>query len=606
VEQRFYNRMLLRLVGLPIAALAILAVLLGFGLKNVEQSARSMDHSDQIIAQSDLVLKLIIDEETGLRGYLLTHDRLFLEPMQKADQTLDSQFDALAKMIRRRPDQIAALRQIQLAHQQWQLEATREINDPAPASQMEAQLLDRKKSMDDIRARMAAFVRTEQQVRDQRTASFQNISSKSETALGILILFIAIVIAWLTQRSFVAVATVHRKQLEEIRLASQESYAREQWLNTTLRSIGDAVIACDVNGRVSFMNPVAEQLTGWDEASAKGHPLPDIFPIFNESTRAIVENPVDKVRRLGTIVGLANHTILISKDNKEICIDDSGAPIRNSAGDMIGVVLVFRDITDRKLSDDALMRAEKLAAAGRLAASVAHEVNNPLEGLTNLVYIARQTDELEEVRTLLIQAEEELGRIAHITRQSLGFYRELTSATLYNPSEIIRDVTEFYRPRAHSQGVSLAVRSDIETEILGVAGEIRQVLSNLIANSIDASTSGCKIRLHAKSAHDPRDPSRHGVRISIADSGSGISPKHLEEIFEPFFTTKKDTGTGLGLWVSRQLVEKNGGSLHVRSCTTGAHRGTTFSMFLPASGKPPEPTEAHVNPTLEAEPVQTN
>ena len=606
MEQRFYNRMLLRLLGLPVLALAILAILLGFGLQNVEQSARSVDHSDQILTQSDLVLKLIIDEETGLRGYLLTHDRQFLEPMQKADQTLDGQFASLAQMIRRRPSELAALRQIQLAHQQWHLEATREINDPAPPSQMDAQLLDRKKSMDDIRTKMDAFIQTETQVRDQRASSFGRLSSKSELEFGLLILLIAIVITWLTQRAFVAVATVHRRQLVDIRLTSQESYAREQWLNTTLRSIGDAVIACDVEGCVSFMNPIAEQLTGWDEASAKGHPLPDIFPIFNESTRAVVENPVDKVRRLGTIVGLANHTILISKEGKEVCIDDSGAPIRNSAGDMIGVVLVFRDITDRKLSDDALMRAEKLAAAGRLAASVAHEVNNPLEGLTNLVYIARQTDEIEEVRTLLIQAEEELGRIAHITRQSLGFYREITSATLYNPSEIISEVTEFYRPRAHSKNIRLAVLSEVEIEILGISGEIRQVLSNLIANSIDASSSGCQIHLHAKSAFDPKEPSRRGVRISIADNGSGITSAHLKEIFEPFFTTKKDTGTGLGLWVSRQLVEKSGGSLHVRSCTSGAHRGTTFSMFLPASGKIPETADAHLNPTLEAEPVQTN
>ena len=592
MEQRFYNRMLLRLLGLPIVALALVAILLAYGFQRVEQSARAMDHSDQAIAQADLVLKLIIDEETGLRGFLLTHDRVFLQPLDTANQTLDKQFDTLATMVRKRPAQVALLRRMQMSHQQWELEATREINNPTSPAQMESQLLDRKKSMDEIRLQMAEFTQLEQRLRDERTSSFGQVGRATQIEFVLLILSIAIVIAWMTQRSFVSVATVHRKQLEDIRSASQESYAREQWLNTTLRSIGDAVIACDSDGRVSFMNPVAEQLTGWDEASAKGKHLPEIFPIFNESTRAVVENPVDKVRRLGTVVGLANHTILIRRDGKEICIDDSGAPIRSSTRDLIGVVLVFRDITDRKLSDDALMRAEKLAAAGRLAATVAHEVNNPLEGLTNLVFIARQTDELDEVRRLLIQAEEELGRIAHITRQSLGFYREITSATLYNPSEIIRDVSDFYRARALSQGITLVVRSDVETEILGISGEIRQVLSNLLANSIDASSTGSQIYLTAKGAVDPRDVSRRGVRISIADNGSGISPKHLEEVFEPFFTTKKDTGTGLGLWVSRQLVEKNGGSLHVRSCVDGAHPGTTFSMFLPSAGNTDDPIEA--------------
>jgi PAS domain S-box-containing protein len=584
VEQRFYNRMLLRLLGLPIVALAILAMILAFGLQRVDRSAREMDRSDRIIAQADSLYRLIIDEETGLRGYLLTHDPVFLQPMREADQRLDPEFDLLTNLVQNRPDQVARIRQLRTAHQQWELEAAREIGNPPTPVEIEKLLFARKQAMDDMRDRVRQFLQEEQTLRDQRAATFSRTSQRSATQLSIFIVLIALVIAWVTQRFFVGLTKVHSTQLEEIRTAIQESYEREQWLNTTLRSIGDAVIACDAEGRVSFMNPVAEHLTGWDESSAKSKELPEVFPIFNENTRAVVENPVDKVRRLGTVVGLANHTYLLRSDGKEICIDDSGAPIRNNSGDIIGVVLVFRDITDRRLSDDALMRAEKLAAAGRLAASVAHEVNNPLEGLTNLVYLARSTDEPNEVRRLLSQAEQELGRIAHITRQSLGFYREVTSTALYNPSVVIREVSDFYQIRAHSQGVSFVVQTPVEMEILGIAGEIRQVLSNLLANSLDASSSGARIRFHARSASDPRNPSRHGVRISIADSGTGISPKHLEEIFEPFFTTKKDTGTGLGLWVSRQLVEKNGGTLRVRSSVSGMRRGTTFSLFLPESG----------------------
>jgi signal transduction histidine kinase len=231
------------------------------------------------------------------------------------------------------------------------------------------------------------------------------------------------------------------------------------------------------------------------------------------------------------------------------------------------------------------MRAEKLAAAGRLAASVAHEVNNPLEGLTNLVYIALRSNDLNEIRHLLSQAESELGRIAHITRQSLGFYRETSTPTHFKPATIVREVADFYTSRATSLGVSFVVNTRTEREVLGSAGELRQILSNLLANSLDASASGSTIRIEASSAIDPRDLSRLGVRITIADTGFGIPPKHLESIFEPFFTTKKDTGTGLGLWVSRELVEKHGGSLRVRSRTTDPLCGTVFSIFLPNQGK---------------------
>jgi PAS domain S-box-containing protein len=417
--------------------------------------------------------------------------------------------------------------------------------------------------------------------RAERSADNAQISRNARIELILVVALIAALLAWETRRIFRKLTAAYNHQIREIKQRVEESYAREQWLNTTIRSIGDAVIACDTDGNVVFMNLVAEQLTGWQEAEARGVSLHDVFPIFNEDTRAVVENPVDKVRRLGTVVGLANHTFLVSKNGTEICIDDSGAPIRDSAGKMIGVVLVFRDITDRRLSEGALMRAEKLAAAGRLAASVAHEVNNPLEGLTNLVYLARRSEEVEEIRQLLMQAESELGRIAHITRQSLGFYRETATPAHFKPAKIVREVSSFYAARAATLGVTFHVNAATDREVLGAAGELRQILSNLLANSLDACAKGARIRIETHSAVDPRNPSNPGVRITIADTGTGIAPEHLQSVFEPFFTTKTDTGTGLGLWVSRELVEKHGGSLRVRSRNIHPRCGTVFSIFLP-------------------------
>ena len=595
MESRLYNRLLVRLLAIPVAALSVLAIILGYGLQRVQQSASAVDRADVVIQHSNRLIKLMVDEETGLRGYLLVRDPIFLRPLQEADRQIDSEFATLFTLVNR-PDQVVRLHQLQHAHQQWEQKTYQDIHSPpGDPSTMEQHMVERKQAMDDIRAQMDDFIGFVAGRRAEHSAEDTRVNRYARIILVALVALVGALLVGETRRIFRKLTAAYNLQIEEIKIRSEESYAREQWLNTTIRSIGDAVIACDSDGNVVFMNLIAEQLTGWKEAEARGVTLHEVFPIFNEETRAVVENPVDKVRRLGTVVGLANHTFLVSKNGKEICIDDSGAPIRNSSGKMIGVVLVFRDITERRVSEGVLMRAEKLAAAGRLAASVAHEVNNPLEGLTNLVYIARRSDNLDEIRQLMAQAENELSRIAHITRQSLGFYRETTTPTRFMPATIVRDVTEFYAARAARLGISLVVKTNTEREVLGSAGELRQILSNLLANSLDACDSGATIRIEANSAIDPRNLSRPGVRITIADTGYGIPPEHLESIFEPFFTTKKDTGTGLGLWVSRELIVKHGGSLRVRSRTSAPLCGTVFSIFLPQQGRTEPPDSLSAN-----------
>ncbi len=211
------------------------------------------------------------------------------------------------------------------------------------------------------------------------------------------------------------------------------------------------------------------------------------------------------------------------------------------------------------------MRAEKLAAAGKLAAAIAHEVNNPLEGLTNVLYLAGESKDMTEVRQWLVQAQSEVNRLSHITRQTLGFYRENKQPAVYRPSDVAEEVLAFYVPEALSKNVQLEAQIRTQQETYGVSGELRQVLSNLIANSIDAMPNGGTIRLIVREATDPKSPAGKSLRITVADNGTGIAPQVLKRVFEPFFTTKVDTGTGLGLWVSKELVEKQGGHMRVRS-----------------------------------------
>jgi PAS domain S-box-containing protein len=583
LEVAAYRRLLLRLLVLPIIALGLLALTLVYGIQQMQRSARRVDHSDRVIAHANNLVKLMIDQETGLRGFLITHDPVFLQPYREANQQLENEFAALFALIRRDPEQTARLQRLKTGFQAWQQEEAEAIAPPTPAFDSNLHMLERKREMDGLRAIADDFLTAETRTRESRSFAALRIDRLSLYGLLGLAAILAVLLAWEIRRLFQKLASTYNLQIKEVKRWGDECYTREQWLNTTLRSIGDAVIAADPDGKVVFMNRIAEQLTGWKEKEADGLPLSKIFEIVNQRTRATVENPADAVRRSGKIVGLANHTILISKNRQEFHIDDSAAPILDVNARMIGIVLVFRDISERHASEAALMRAEKLASAGRLAAAIAHEVNNPLEGLVNLIYLARGEDDLQKIRRHLTEADRELQRIAHITRQSLGFYRETSVAGNFRPDVVTREVFEFYSARAAASRVSLHVNIKTEQKAFGNQGELRQVLSNLLANSLDACKEGDAIWVRVRAAVSSRNPAQRGVRIAVADNGCGIPPDYIERIFEPFFTTKKDTGTGLGLWVSRELIEKRGGYLNVRSSVDGRRPGTVFSLFLPGS-----------------------
>ena len=583
MEAAAYRRLLLRLIAVPIIALTLLASCMGYGFRQVQRSARMVDRSDQVLAHANNLLKLMVDRETGMRGFLLTRDQTFLQPYRQANQQIDTEFATLFLLVKRDSEQTVRLKSLQTASQAWQQIARQTVSLPTPTSDLVPQMLERKRQMDGLRASAEDFLSAEAGIRTGRSITSVKVDTASLGGLIALAALLGILLAWDVYRLFRKLAGTYNRQLEEVTRRRDESFAREQWLNTTLRSIGDAVIACDPEGNVVFMNRVAEQLTGWNEAESQGLPLAQVFVIFNQRTRAVVENPVDVVRRLGKVVGLANHTILVRRDQKEFHIDDSAAPILDAHARTIGIVLVFRDISEKYASELALMRTEKLASAGRLAAAIAHEVNNPLEGLVNLIYLARREENTQNIRQHLTEADRELQRIAHITRQSLGFYRENASADLFRPDVVTREVFEFYSFRAANSRVSLHVNIQTEQKAFGNAGELRQVISNLLANSLDACAAGDAICVRVHSSINLRRGAVPGVRIVVADSGCGIRPENLKSIFEPFFTTKKDTGTGLGLWVSRELIEKHGGLLSVRSRVAGRRSGTVFSVFLPAA-----------------------
>jgi signal transduction histidine kinase len=238
------------------------------------------------------------------------------------------------------------------------------------------------------------------------------------------------------------------------------------------------------------------------------------------------------------------------------------------------------EIKERKQAQEALLQSEMLANAGRMAASIAHEINNPLDAVINTLFLVRTSADLpESAREYLEVADAELMRISYITRQTLGFYQEASEATSNSVSALISSAVALLQSKIRSSGATVEQRCDEELQTIGVFGELRQVLANLLLNSLHAVGRDGRVVLRASASVDPKN-GRRRVRITVADSGHGMGAATLKEIFEPFFTTKGMVGTGLGLWVCKQLVDKNGGSIRVRSNREGARRGTTLSVVL--------------------------
>jgi signal transduction histidine kinase len=275
----------------------------------------------------------------------------------------------------------------------------------------------------------------------------------------------------------------------------------------------------------------------------------------------------------------AFQTERVRRDGTRVHVLISISPMRGRAGEIVGNSAIIRDITAQKRAEDALRRNEKLATAGRLAATIAHEINNPLEAVGNLLYLARH--DATQSNEYLIRAERELQRVASLAQQTLGFVRDTTSVSPLNVSETLDQVVRLYAPKLHSRRIETEVRFDNQARIEGFQGELRQLFSNLIINAMDAMPAGGTLSLRVSRTHEWKDGKRPGVRVLVADTGVGIGQDDLNRIFEPFFTTGKDSGTGLGLWLAHGIVQKHGGSIRVRSRTGGGQSGTAFSVFFP-------------------------
>lgn len=360
----------------------------------------------------------------------------------------------------------------------------------------------------------------------------------------------------------------------------------EEWLSTILRSIGDAVIATDTEGLVKFMNPIAQDLTGWKQEYATGRSLEDVLHIVNEKTGEKIENPVTKVVQENVVISF-NDAVLIAKDGTEKPIADSGAPIKDDKGNIIGVVLVFRDITERKKMEEELQKVQRLESIGILAGGIAHDFNNFLQGILGNVSVAKYAKTEDEVFETLTKAEKASLQAKDLTQQLLTFAEGGTPIkTTASIKELINGSVDFAL-----KGSNVKPEFSIPEDIWAVEvdeGQISRVINNLIINADQAMPEGGIIKVRAEnvviSAEDalPLKDGRY-VRIEIEDEGVGIPKEHLLKIFDPYFSTKqKGKGSGLGLTICYYIIQKHDGYITAES-ELGV--GTTFYIYLPASQK---------------------
>lgn len=358
--------------------------------------------------------------------------------------------------------------------------------------------------------------------------------------------------------------------------ARKSTSEASQRLAAIVESSDDAIVSKNLQGIVTSWNPCAERIFGYTPEEMIGRPITTIIPpeLQDEETRILAT--IARGERLEHF-----ETVRLRKNGERIEVSLTVSPVKDEQGNIVGAAKIARDITQRKKAERALRTTEMLASVGRLAATVAHEINNPLEAVTNLIYLAKNAAVREDVRNYLAMAEDELGRVSHLTKQTLGFYRETKGATHFRVGSLVNTLLPVFSSRSRNKGISILPEVKHDPELFGVPGEIRQVIANLVSNSIDALETGGTVRIRVSRARPSGKDDSEGMRLTVADTGSGISPDALSKLFEPFFTTKKDVGTGLGLWVCKSIVENHHGSIRVRSSAIPGKSGTVFSVVLP-------------------------
>ena len=404
-----------------------------------------------------------------------------------------------------------------------------------------------------------------------------------------LFLLLSIFLAWIIRRSAkhraqlyilqwqqqANLANVERQLAEErarISEALRDNSKRLGQLAAIVDSSDDVIISKDLNGIITSWNAAATRVFGYSEAEMIGASVLKLIPEDLHSDEQTILESIRAGRRIEHF-----DTVRLTKDGRLLDVSLTISPIKDEQGQIIGASKILRDVSLRKRMEQSLLQAEKIAATGRMAATIAHEINNPLEAVTNLLYLLRPMITDPNGINYLSSAESELARVSHIAKQTLGYYRENAEAFSASLAEVVRQAITVYEPRCTGLGIEIRRSLKSSRKIFLRRGEIMQVISNLIANSIYAMPTGGVLSISVEDMAEPED----GIALTISDTGVGIAPENLPKVFDAFFTTRTTVGTGIGLFVVKQFVEGHGGRIKVESRNEPEDHGTTIQIFLP-------------------------
>ena len=678
--------------------MALFSAVLLWAVRQVVEADHAVQHAGQIVTQSYQSLALILDMETGVRGYLSTGNRDFLEPYERSGLKVDFALQALDDLIEEADTQEEQhVSHIRTAFNDWRKFAEDSIRQRGAGATAAAEIDNARGKflMDNIRDNFASLVASEEERRNNAQISAHN-AARFTSRLGILLALAvaAIIVIFIGYELFALSRTyetsltrsdalarelgrreahfrvlaeaipqivwattrdgspqyfnqrwleytgapansqepwperVHPDHLDQTLSAWKQSLASgspfvietklrdsaanyrwhlgralplrndrgevARWLGTftdiddqkraeeamsrlaaIVESSEDAIYSMDLNGQIKSWNRGAEKMYGYSVGEMIGQSVSRLTPSDRLHENADI---LELLRRGESIEHI--ETIRLRKDGTTVEVSMAISPVRNAAGEIAGASTIARDISERNRATEALRKTEKLAATGRLAGTMAHEINNPLEAVTHLLYLIDKSPSLDQAARNYTQiAMAEVDRIGHIAKQALGFYREASSPVDVKISELVSNVIELYNAGAQNKSVELQAQLENDASIKAFPGEMRQVFSNLIVNAVDAAPRGGAVKVRVKHGRD-WGTRRMGIRVLVSDNGPGIPPDVRPHIFEPFFTTKGERGTGIGLWVSEGVLEKQGGRIRLKSSTRRMH-GTTFSVFLP-------------------------
>lgn len=564
--------------GLSLAVLVVSASITYSNIRQLESDSRWVVHTQQVLNDLYRILNDVTTAETTQRGYIITGNTQYLRRFDAASVTVRRHLDEVAQLTLDNPEQEQLLSKLREQVEGRIIELRKVVafrrDSGLDASSKRIQNGPGKRLMEELQATASSMISREQSLLEERSqrsqATFRSTILATLGSSGISFLGIA------------ALVTLLLRQMQARARAAQVIAIQAERSRTTLSSIGDAVIVTDENGRIANMNHVAENLTGWHSDEAFGLPLEHVFRIVNEETRATVESPAEKALRNGTVVGLANHTLLIAKDGREQPIDDSAAPIKDDSGAITGVVLVFRDVSERREMDIALREADR--RKDEFLATLAHELRNPLAPMTYSLEILKQEGLPPEIlagaremneRQLhhLVRLVDDLLDVSRISQDKLEL--RLTDVEL---ASILHQAVEVARPLAQIKNHEIDVQLPGEPIYLnGNATRLAQVFSNLLNNACKFTPPGGRIQLLAE---------RLGgvAKVTVSDNGVGISAEMLPKVFDIFTQAdhsieRSQGGLGIGLTLVRRLVELHGGAIVAES--PGLGLGSKFSVTLP-------------------------